>query len=110
MSGPIDTPLNINIMVEHTEKVVQPAKTEMGQNSTFQSSLGLEKKDTRKTNDKKDQSKRKKKRAKDRFEPREDTKVNEELADINTETTPKSAQDSDEESKPLLGKKIDLLA
>ena len=81
MSTPVDIPQNINIHVSHAEKVVEPQRTDVADNSARQSSLELANKET---DHKRPEIKRdsdNKKKFKDHYDHKRET--NKKVKDIN---------------------------
>ena len=109
MSAPIDTPHNINIYVQHTEKVVEPPKTQSGNDSSFQTSIGLENKNTSKDKIKGD-SRKKKKEKNNKRGLKEKIKQNEYYADKNNDEISLNDSDDVNTNRAILGQKLDLSA
>jgi|SRR3990172_8336188 len=95
MSAPIDTPHNIQIHVQHTERVVQPEKPQPGKDFNFETSIGLENRKQGKEKEKKISREGDKKKREDWFDRQQKTKDDEEHVDtINKEPRDSEEKDS----------------
>lgn len=106
MSTPVDIPQNINIHVSHAEKVVEPQRPDVANNSAQQSSLELANKEMEHKGLEIKRDKENKKKFKDHYAKRRASKN--EQSDIEEEEEKKETKSIDNLKEYNIGNKIDI--